>query len=76
MKSKKDIAQMESSDVDLVSDFKIGERPRSVKYIRRADLAVEMRRFVRGEKGAAKPGEGWSLGSNRGAGICGADAVD
>lgn len=58
VKSRKDIAQIESSDVDFVKDFKIGERPSSVKYIRRADLAVEMRRFVRGEKGVGDPGEG------------------
>ena len=38
---------MESEDVDLVRDLRIGERPRSVKYIRRADLAVDRRREVR-----------------------------
>jgi hypothetical protein len=43
----KDMVQMESLDVDRVRDFRIGERPRRVKYIRRADLAVERRREVR-----------------------------
>lgn len=32
-------------------DLRIGERPRSVKYIRSADLAVARRREVWGEKG-------------------------
>lgn len=58
VKSRKDIAQIESSDVDIVRDLRMGERPRSVKYIRRADLAVERRREVRGERGGEDPGEG------------------
>ena len=33
-------AQMESDDVDFVSDFKIGDSPRSAKYISSADLKV------------------------------------
>lgn len=33
-------AQIESDDVDLVSDFKIGESPSKAKYIKRADLNV------------------------------------
>lgn len=41
------MVQMESLDVDLVRDLRMGERPRRVKYMRRADLAVERRREVR-----------------------------
>lgn len=33
-------AQMESDEVDLVSDFSIGESPNKTKYIRHADLKV------------------------------------
>jgi hypothetical protein len=31
VKRARDIVQMESEEVDRVSDFRIGERPRSVK---------------------------------------------
>lgn len=48
---RKDIAQMESEDVDFVSDLRIGDSPRSVKYIKSADLAVLRRREVREESG-------------------------
>jgi len=47
VKRKNDIAQIESEEVDLVRDLRMGERPRRVKYIRRADLAVERRSDVR-----------------------------
>lgn len=40
---------MESEDVDLVRDLRMGERPRSAKYIKRADLNVFRRAWLRGE---------------------------
>lgn len=42
-------AQMESDEVDLVSDFRIGESPSSAKYINRADLKVFSRAWFRAE---------------------------
>jgi hypothetical protein len=64
VKSAKAIVQIESEDVERVRDLRIGERPRRVKYIRRADLAVERRSEVRGENEVEEPGEG-KLGTDR-----------
>jgi hypothetical protein len=44
------IAHMLSGLVDLVSDLRMGESPRSTRNMRVADLAVERRDWVRGEK--------------------------
>lgn len=49
--SRNDIAQIESDEVDLVRDLRIGERPRRTKYIKTADLAVDRRSEVRCENG-------------------------
>jgi len=46
--------QIESELVDLVRDLRIGERPRSVKYMSRADLKVLRRAWVRGERDPAR----------------------
>lgn len=48
--SQNAMAQMESDAVDRVRDLRIGERPRSAKYIRVADLAVARRCCMRGER--------------------------
>ena len=40
MSSQVASAQIESEDVDLVKDLRIGESPRSAKYISKADLNV------------------------------------
>jgi hypothetical protein len=48
--SQQEMAQMESLDVDLVSDLRIGLRPSSAQYIRTADLAVARRCWFRGER--------------------------
>jgi hypothetical protein len=37
------IAHIESLDVDLVNDLRIGLNPRRAQYIKAADLAVAMR---------------------------------
>ncbi len=50
-KRRKDIAQIESEDVERVKDLRMGLRPSNVKYMRSADLAVERRSEVLGENG-------------------------
>ena len=42
---------MESEDVESVRDFRIGERPRSVKLMRSADFNVLRRECARGGGG-------------------------
>jgi hypothetical protein len=68
VKRRKDIAQIESGEVDFVRDFRIGDSPRSVKYISNADFAVESRREFRWLNCEERLFGGGKFGSNRGVG--------